>query len=114
MKYPYQISSIEEYHSAYQRSIENPEAFWADIAENFTWQKKWNQVLDWNFKEPKVEWFKGGQLNITENCLDRHLASQGNEIAIIWEPNNPLEEITTIGCCSADLETFDSKFGSTE
>jgi acetyl-CoA synthetase len=92
MKYPYQISSIEEYHSAYQRSIENPEAFWADIAENFTWQKKWNQVLDWNFKEPKVEWFKGGQLNITENCLDRHLASQGNEIAIIWEPNNPLEE----------------------
>lgn len=92
MKYPYQLSSIEEYQTAYQRSIENPEAFWADIAENFTWQKKWNQVLDWNFKEPKVEWFKGGQLNITENCLDRHLASKANELAIIWEPNNPFEE----------------------
>lgn len=88
----YQLTSYEAYQSAYQKSISDPEAFWAEIAEQFTWKKKWDQVLDWNFKEPKVEWFKGAQLNITENCLDRHLAGRGNEIAIIWEPNNPLDE----------------------
>jgi acetyl-CoA synthetase len=72
--------------------VQNPDAFWAEIAENFTWQKKWDKVLDWNFKEPLVEWFKGAQLNITENCLDRHLATRGNEAAIIWESNDPEEQ----------------------
>ena len=72
--------------------MQNPDAFWAEIAENFTWQKKWDKVLDWNFKEPLVEWFKGAQLNITENCLDRHLATRGNEAAIIWESNDPEEQ----------------------
>lgn len=92
MKYPYQLNSLEDYQNAYQRSVQDPEAFWAEIADHFTWQKKWDKVLDWNFKEPKVEWFKGAQLNITENCLDRHLATRGNEAAIVWEPNNPKEQ----------------------
>jgi acetyl-CoA synthetase len=87
----YQIHTLEAYQKAYQQSVQDPEAFWAAIAENFTWQKKWDKVLDWNFKEPLVEWFKGAQLNITENCLDRHLATRGNEPAIIWESNDPEE-----------------------
>ena len=91
MKYPYQLRSPEAYRAAYQKSTEDPESFWAEIAENFTWQKKWDKVLDWNFKEPRVEWFKGAQLNITENCLDRHLATRGNEAAILWESNDPEE-----------------------
>jgi acetyl-CoA synthetase len=95
MTYPYQIKSLEQYHEVYKNSIENPEAFWGAIAEHFVWHKKWDKVLDWNFVEPKVEWFKGGKLNITENCIDRHLAERGEEPAIIWEPNNP-EERTRI------------------
>jgi acetyl-CoA synthetase len=59
------------------------------VAENFTWKKKWDKVLDWNFKEPRVRWFEGAKLNITENCLDRHLADKGEQPAIIWEPNDP-------------------------
>lgn len=95
MTYPYQIKSLEQYNEVYKNSIENPEAFWGGVAENFVWHKKWDKVLDWNFTEPKVEWFKGGKLNITENCIDRHLATRGEEPAIIWEPNNP-EERTRI------------------
>ncbi|MFM8595473.1 MAG: acetate--CoA ligase [Flavobacteriales bacterium] len=91
MNYHYQLQTFEAYQKAYQRSISEPEAFWAEIAANFTWKKKWDTVLDWNFKEPKVEWFKGGQLNITENCLDRHLETRANEPAIIWESNDPAE-----------------------
>ena len=87
----YQLRTLEQYQAAYEQSIQDPETFWAAIAENFTWQKKWDKVLDWNFEEPKVEWFKGAQLNITENCLDRHLATRGNEPAIVWESNNPEE-----------------------
>lgn len=91
MNYPYQLNTLKDYHIAYQKSIQDPETFWAEIADHFTWQKKWDKVLDWNFKEPKVEWFKGAQLNITENCLDRHLATRGNEAAIVWESNDPEE-----------------------
>ena len=91
MTYPYQIKSLEQYNEVYKNSIENPEAFWAGVADSFVWHKKWDKVLDWNFNEPKVEWFKGGKLNITENCIDRHLATRGEEPAIIWEPNNPDE-----------------------
>jgi len=83
------IKSSEDYQLAMTRSIDNPEAFWAEQAETFTWRKKWNEVLEWNFEEPKVEWFKGGKLNITENCLDRHLDTRGDQTAILWEPNNP-------------------------
>jgi len=89
MTYPYQIHSMESYRAEYKKSIEDPENFWAGIAEHFQWKKKWDKVLSWNFKDPDVQWFSGAQLNITENCLDRHLASQGNQPAIIWEPNDP-------------------------
>ena len=95
MSYPYQIKSLEQYHSEYAKSVEDPEGFWASVAENFIWKKKWDSVLNWNFKDPKIEWFKGGKLNITENCIDRHLQTLGDKPAIIWEPNNP-EERTRI------------------
>ena len=91
MNYPYQLQTFQDYQEAYKHSVEDPTAFWASIAENFTWKRKWDTVLDWNFKEPQISWFKGAQLNITENCLDRHLATRGNEPAIIWESNNPDE-----------------------
>ena len=84
-----QIKTIEEYQSAYARSVEDPEGFWAEQAETFQWRKPWDKVLDWNFTEPDVKWFVGGKLNITENCLDRHLATRGDQTAIIWEPNDP-------------------------
>ncbi len=96
MSYPYQIKSYEEYKIAYQQSIEDPNGFWSAIAENFSWHKKWDTILDWNFKEPRIEWFKGGKLNITENCLDRHIATKGNEPALIWEPNSPDEQHRTL------------------
>ncbi|MEY3855415.1 MAG: Acetate--CoA ligase [Bacteroidota bacterium] len=86
-----QINSFEEYKDVYAYSVENPEGFWGEVAEHFTWKKKWDQVLDWNFTEPKVEWFTGAQLNITENCLDRHLAERGDDVAILWESNDPEE-----------------------
>ncbi|MEI8053528.1 MAG: acetate--CoA ligase [Bacteroidota bacterium] len=91
MSYPYQLTSLEAYQKAYQKSVENPEAFWAEIAENFIWNRKWEEVLNWNFNEPKIEWFKGGKLNITENCLDRWAESQPETPAIIWEANEPGE-----------------------
>ena len=91
MSYPYQIHTPEEYHAAYRKSENDPEAFWADIASNFYWRKRWDRVLDWNFTEPSIKWFNGAKLNITENCLDRHLGSLGNKPAIIWEPNDPEE-----------------------
>jgi len=91
MSYPYQIKDLAAYHAAYKKSIEEPAAFWSEIAATFTWKKKWDTALDWNFKDPKIEWFKGGKLNITENCLDRHLEERGDTPAIIWEPNDPEE-----------------------
>ncbi|KAA5539236.1 acetate--CoA ligase [Adhaeribacter rhizoryzae] len=87
----YTIKSFDEYQQAYQESVQNPENFWANIAEQFTWQQKWDKVLDWNFEEPSVKWFINGKLNITENCLDRHLKTRGNKLALIWEPNDPKE-----------------------
>ena len=86
-----QVKSFEEYQQSYQLSVDNPEVFWANIAEHFTWKKKWDRVLDWNFTEPKIEWFGGAKLNITENCLDRHLENNGDDIAIVWESNDPDE-----------------------
>ncbi len=91
MAYPFQLTSANAYEAAYQKSVQDPEAFWAEIAANFTWQKPWDKVLNWNFREPKIEWFKGGLLNITENCLDRHLATRAQAPAIIWESNDPEE-----------------------
>jgi len=92
MSYPYQIKNLEGYHEAYKKSIQNPDAFWGEVAAHFTWHKKWNKVSTWNFKDPSIHWFEGGKLNITENCLDRHLNTMGDKPAIIWEPNDPAEQ----------------------
>lgn len=85
----HKIKDLQDYKDTYQKSIENPESFWASQAATFTWKKKWDKVLDWEFETPSVKWFSGGKLNITENCLDRHLAKRGDETALIWEPNDP-------------------------
>lgn len=87
----FQIKSFEEYQDAYKRSVENPEEFWGDVASNFFWKRKWTNVLNWNFKDPDIRWFEGGKVNITENCLDRHIYQNGDTPAIIWEPNDPTE-----------------------
>ena len=96
MSYPYQIKSLEQYHEDYKKSVEDPEGFWGNIAEHFQWRKKWDKVLDWNFTEPKIEWFAGGKLNITENCIDRHLEKMADKPAIIWEPNHPEERVRVV------------------
>jgi len=96
MSYPYQITSLDQYHEVYKQSIENPEKFWGDIAMHFRWKKHFDQVLDWNFTEPRVEWFKGGKMNITENCLDRWAETQPHTPAIIWESNDPEEHHRSI------------------
>ena len=85
------IRTKADYDEARRISIEDPEGFWAAQAETFTWRKKWDKVLEWDFHKPEVKWFIGGKLNITENCLDRHLATRGNKLALIWEPNDPQE-----------------------
>jgi acetyl-CoA synthetase len=85
------IKTFEEYQQQYRLSVDNPEAFWEEKASYFQWRKKWKKTLEWNFQEPNIKWFEGGKLNITENCLDRHLAERGDETALIWEPNDPEE-----------------------
>jgi len=90
-----QITSFKQYEEDYKKSVENPEQFWGEVAQNFQWRKPWFKVLSWNFNEPDIKWFEGAKLNITENCLDRHLAANGDKPAIVWEPNNPEEESVT-------------------
>ena len=86
----YHIKSLDEYFHVYRKSVRNPELFWEEIAEeNFIWRKRWNSVSRWDFKKPKISWFEGAKLNITENCIDRHLRIRGNKTAIIFEPNDP-------------------------
>ncbi len=88
----YHIKHLEEYYQVYRKSIENPELFWEEIAEeHFLWRKKWDKVLQWDFTKPEVKWFEGAKLNITENCIDRHLATRGEKTAILFEPNDPNE-----------------------
>ncbi len=89
------IKTIEEYQQTYKRSVEDPEGFWAEQASTFVWKKPWDKVLEWDFQKPDVKWFVGGKLNITENCLDRHLESKGDQTAIIFEPNHPDEKALT-------------------
>jgi acetyl-CoA synthetase len=89
----YHIKHLEEYYQVYRKSVRNPEVFWEEIAEeHFMWRKKWDNVLSWDFTKPEVKWFEGAQLNITENCIDRHLHIRGDKTAIIFEPNDPSEE----------------------
>ncbi|OGS71042.1 MAG: acyl-activating protein [Flavobacteria bacterium RIFCSPLOWO2_12_FULL_35_11] len=85
------IDSFIKYYKSYQHSVNDPEGYWAQIADTFTWRKKWDKVVEYNWDTPKFEWFKGAKLNITENCLDRHLEKRGDDTAIIWEPNDPNE-----------------------
>ena len=87
----HRLRTQADYDNAYAWSVRDPEAFWAAQAEHFAWRKKWDRVLQWNFDGPAVKWFIGGQLNITENCLDRHLATRGDKTAILWESNDPKE-----------------------
>lgn len=89
----YQIDTLAKYIDAYRYAKKNPEGFWSSIAENnFTWRKKWDTVLEWDKETPSIKWFNGAKLNITENCIDRHLKTRGDKTAILWEPNDPSEE----------------------
>lgn len=87
----HKIQTLSGYFHEYQKSILDPEAFWEKIADSFHWKKKWTKTLEWDFEGPDVKWFLNGKLNITENILDRHLFTKGNDPAIIWEPNDPAE-----------------------
>jgi len=85
----------DQYAALYARSVEDPEGFWAEQAERFvTWYKRWDQVLDYSFaaEDMHITWFKGGKLNVSYNCLDRHLATRGDQVAIIWESDNPEQD----------------------
>ena len=104
------INSFEEYQSEYKKSVANPNAFWEEKASTFLWKKKWDSVLNWDFETPSIKWFEGGELNITENCLDRHLESNGDKTAILWEPNNPEEAAQHISF--RDLHTRVSQFSN--
>lgn len=88
----YHIKHLEEYYQVYRKSVREPENFWEEVAEeHFLWRKKWDKVLSWDFSKPEIKWFEGAKLNITENCLDRHLATRAEQTAIIFEPNDPNE-----------------------
>ncbi len=96
MHYPYQITSFEAYEKTYRQSVEQPEQFWADIAGHFVWRKPWDKVLEWDFETAHTKWFIGGKLNITENCLDRHLDTRGDVPALVWEANDPSEQTVSL------------------
>ena len=90
------INAFDTYKEKYKRSVDNPEEFWEEVASSFEWNTKWDSVLDWNFESPSVKWFSGGKLNITVNCIDRHLEKRGNKLALIWEPNDPKEKFVRL------------------
>lgn len=104
------INNFEEYQNAYQKSIENPEGFWKEIAGNFQWETPFNKVLNWDFNNYDVRWFEGGELNITVNALDRHLEKRGNQPAIVYEPNDPSEKSYSL--TYLELHQKVSKFGN--
>jgi acetyl-CoA synthetase len=85
------INSLSEFKATSAQAKENPDTFWSEIASEFQWKSPWKQTLDFDFSKPEIKWFVGGKLNITENCLDRHLATQPNKTAILFEPNDPAE-----------------------
>jgi acetyl-CoA synthetase len=89
----YHIKHLEEYYQVYRKSVREPENFWEEVGEeHFMWRKKWDNVLSWDFTKPEIKWFEGAQLNITENCIDRHLVNRGEKTAILFEPNDPKED----------------------
>ena len=88
----YQVKSLEQYFKHYNKSVREPRKFWDKIAdENFTWYQKWDKVVEFDMQEAEVKWFLNAKVNITKNCIDRHLAKRGEKTAIIFEPNNPEE-----------------------
>src|SRR4051794_23318057 len=91
-----EVSSVSAYQQAYKKSVSDTEGFWSEVASDFLWKKKWDKVLEWNFEKPEIKWFVGGKLNITENCIDRHLSDHANKTAIIWEPSDPKQEAKKI------------------
>ena len=105
------IHSLGGYIYEYQKSVANPDAFWAQQAESFFWRKPWDKVVDWNFDEPSIKWFVNGKLNITENIFERNLFTFGDQPAIIWEPNDPKEETRTL--TYSELYTEVNKFANT-
>ena len=90
------IQTLAGYIHEYQKSVLQPDQFWARVAETFHWRKQWSEVVRWNFEEPSIEWFVGGKLNITESILDRYMFTKGDYHAIIWEPNDPAETSITL------------------
>ena len=89
----YHIKHLEEYFQVYRKSVRNPESYWEEIAEeHFMWHKRWDNVLSYDFEKPEFKWFEGAKLNITENCIDRHLRTRGNKTALLFEPNDPKEK----------------------
>jgi len=87
------IKSLDEYRKMYERSIKDPEGFWGEVANGFHWQQKWSKVREYDWKDKiTIKWFVGGKTNITYNCLDRHLEKRGNQVALIWEGNEPTED----------------------
>ena len=89
------IESKSDYNEFYNKSMEQTDAYWAEVAESFTWKKKWDSVLSGGFENLDMKWFDGGKLNITENCIDRHLKDNADKVAIIWESNDPFEASKT-------------------
>ncbi|HRZ75467.1 MAG TPA: AMP-binding protein, partial [Flavobacterium sp.] len=93
----YKIHDLENYFKMYKKSVREPRKFWDRIAdENFTWYQKWDKVFEFDMQEAKFKWFLDAKVNITKNCIDRHLAKRGEKAAIIFEPNDPKEEAQTI------------------
>ena len=93
----YVIESLPDYFKQYKKSVKNPKKFWDKVAdENFVWYQRWEKVVNYDMHQAKIEWFINAKLNITKNCIDRHLAQRANKTAIIWEPNDPNEPAQNI------------------
>ena len=106
----HQIRNLLGYTNDYNKSITNPEDFWEEIANSFNWRKRWEKTLDWDFKTPKIEWFKNAKLNLTENIFERLLLTHKNKTAIIWEPNDP--KISSIHISYGELFKQTCKFAN--
>ena len=106
----HQIRNLLEYTNDYNKSITNPKDFWEEIANSFNWRERWEKTLDWDFKTPKIEWFKNAKLNLTENIFERLLLTHRNKTAIIWEPNDP--KISSIHISYGELFKQTCKFAN--
>jgi acetyl-CoA synthetase len=104
------INNFQEYEAAFAFAEQHPEEFWAQVAKDFIWVKPWDKVLNWDFENPTIEWFKGAQTNITVNCLDRHLPHRANQNAVVWEPNSPNDEAVVL--TYSELHSRVSKVGN--